>query len=58
MSLFQQLIICLILSGYRVQECADSIDGGLLALLPAGCFLLVAGDGGERYCGVGFFNLC
>lgn len=57
-SLFQQLIICLILSGYRVQECADSIDGGLLALLPAGCFLLVAGDGGKWYCGVGFFNLC
>lgn len=58
MSLFQQLIICLILSGYRVQECADSIDGGLLALLPAGCFLLVAGDGGKWYCGVGFSNLC
>lgn len=57
-SLFQQLIICLILSGYRVQECADSIDGGLLALLPAGCFLLVAGDGGKWYCGVGFSNLC
>lgn len=58
MSLFQQLIICLILSGYRVQECADSIDGGPQVFPPAGCFLLVAGDGGKWYCGVGFFNLC
>ena len=55
---FWQMIVSLILSGYRVQECADSIDGGLLALLPAGCFLLVAEDGGKWYCGVGFFNLC
>ena len=55
---FWQMIVSLILAGYRVQECADSIDGGLLALLPAGCFLLVAGDGGKWYCGVGFFNLC
>ena len=52
------MIVSLILAGYRVQECTDSIDGGLLALLPAGCFLLVAGDGGKWYCGVGFFNLC
>ena len=55
---FWQMIVSLILAGYRVQECADSIDGGLLALLPAGCFLLVAEDGGKWYCGVGFFNLC
>ena len=55
---FWQMIVSLILAGYRVQECTDSIDGGLLALLPAGCFLLVAGDGGKWYCGVGFFNLC
>ena len=39
---FWQMIVSLILAGYRVQECADSIDGGLQVFGLASCFSLYA----------------
>ena len=39
-------VICLILSGYRVQECADFIEGSPLAFLLAGCFSAGCGTAG------------